>query len=476
MSVKKNFAFNSILLVSQYIIPLIVFPYISRVFGVEKIGLVNFADSIINYFILFSTLGLSIVGVRETAKNKNNPENLNKVFTEILSIHLILTTVILIAYVATILYFDKFKDNQVLFLIGASKLLFNVFLIEWFFSGIENFKFITIRSIAIKVIYVVLLFFFVTKQDDYLIYFGLTCLITIVNAVVNFYYARKYISLSFKGIELRTHIKSISTIGLYLILSSMYTTFNVAYLGIVSTNQSVGYYTTSLKLYTIILGFFSALNTVLIPRLSSLVAEKKDEAFNDLIQKSILFVSTFCFPVIMFGIVLAPQIIMILTGPGYEGAIICFRIIMPLIFIVGIAQILSNQILMSIKKDKELAITSFVGASLGITLNIWLVPLYKEVGTSVVVLASELSVTCLLYYFCMTRAKVRLPFNGILRNFLFSLPYLAICYSATMLLHNNLIILLVAGTISMLYFIISQLFFIKNEILLLQVRRFIPGI
>ena len=138
MSVKKNFAFNSVLLVSQYIIPLVVFPYISRIFGVEKIGLVNFVDSIVNYFILLSTLGLTLVGMRETAKNRNDRPKLNKVFSELLTVHVSMTVVVLVIYVIAIFTYDKFKENQVLYLIGASKLLFNVFLIEWFFSGMEN--------------------------------------------------------------------------------------------------------------------------------------------------------------------------------------------------------------------------------------------------------------------------------------------------------------------------------------------------
>lgn len=474
MSVKKNFVFNIILLLSQYIIPLIVFPYISRVFGVEKIGLVNFADSIVNYFILFSTMGMTLIGIRETAKNLNKPSELNKVFSELLLLHIIVTFAVLIFYIGSIFYFEKFNNHIVLYLIGASKLVFNVFLIEWFFRGIENFKFITIRSVFIKVIYVISLFILVKTKDDYGVYFLLTCGTVVLNGLVNSWYSRKYVSLVFNKLNLKRHLKSFFTIGVYMILTSMYTTFNVIYLGMVSNDISVGYYTTSLKLYAIILGLFSALNMVLIPRLSSLIADDNQLAFNELVNKSISFVCVFCFPVIMCGVVLAPQIIFILAGSGYEGAILCFRIIIPLIFIVGIAQILSNQILMSFKRDKDLAITSFIGAVIGISLNIILVPLYNEIGTSFVVLISELCVTAILYFYCIKYTKFVLPFKMILFNLVVSIPYLVISYlSIILFINKNLLILVSASFLGFIYFILSQFFIIKNQLVIDQCNKLI---
>lgn len=469
MSVKKNFIFNGILLVSQYIIPLIVFPYVSRVFGVERIGLVNFVDSIVNYFILFSTLGLTLTGIRETAKFKNDPQKLTKVFSELVSLHIIATFFVLIAYIVCIFSFDKLRENYLLYMIGASKLLFNVFLIEWFFRGIENFKFITIRSILIKVVYVFLLFALVKEKEDYHIYFFLTCGVTVINALVNCWYAKRHVSFTVRKLNIRRHFNSFLTIGGYLILNSMYTTFNVAYLGFVSGDTSVGNYTTSLKLYTIILGVFSALNIALVPRLNSLISENRSAAFNELIEKSIVFVCTLCFPVIMFGVVLAPEIIFILSGPGFEGAVFCFRIIIPLIFVVGMAQILSNQILMSLKRDKDLVITSAFGAFIGITLNIMLVSRYAEIGTSLVVLISEVSVTFFLMYFCNKHINLKFPLKNILLNLCYSAPYVVICFLARTYIQGSVTIIVFSLVISAVYFYVSQVWLIKNELILVQV-------
>lgn len=472
MSIKKNLLFNNILLASQYVIPLIVFPYTSRILGVEKIGLVNFADGIVNYFILFSTLGLTLTGVREVAKNRKNQAELNKVFSELITIHFLLTSVVAIIFTISIFYYSKFKLHQEIYFIGVSKLIFNLLLMEWFFSGMENFKFITIRSILIKVIYVVLIFILVKNSNDYIKYFVLTCSITVLNGIVNFWYSRKYVTFSFVNLNLKRHLTSFFTAGLYMVLTSMYTTFNVAYLGIVSDNHAVGNYTTSLKLYTIIIGVFTALNTVLLPKLSSLAAENDSHAFNVLINKSVSFVSTFCFPVIMSGIILAPQIIKIIAGPGFENAITCFRIIMPLIFIVGFAQILSNQILLSLKKERILAIISFIGAVFGVSFNIMLVPRYSEVGSSVVVLLSELIVTIMLYFCCVKFSDVNIKLGPVLNNFIISIPCALICYLLAHNLSNSLFIVLSSGLLCLIYFGVSQIMLVKNPLVLSAFYKF----
>ncbi|WP_460939616.1 oligosaccharide flippase family protein [Spirosoma humi] len=471
MSVTKNFIYNSVLLISQYLIPIIIYPYISRIFGVDKIGIVNWVDNTINYFILFSMLGLTLTGIRETAKHKNDIKMLSNVFAELIIIHMLLTLFITIVYIYIILNNDKFNEHKNLYFIGVIKLIFNVFLIEWYFRGTENFKFILNRSIIIKIIYVISIFIFVKRKEDYTIYFTITCLITLTSAIVNCWYAFKEIKFSFKRLNIQRHLKTYFTVGIYLILTSMYTTFNITYLGLVSNDISVGYYTTALKLYTIILGIFSALNTVVIPKLSSLIAEKKYNNFDELVDKSLTFIITLSFPVIICGITLAPQIILLLSGPGFEKSIICFRIIIPLIFIVGIAQILSNQILMSIKKDKELAYISLFGALVGITLNVLLVPKLREVGTSLVVLISELLVTATLYALCKKITKLKFPLNNLKLNILASLPYFFICRAVINNIKNTEFCVILSAIICAIYFIFSQKYLIKNKVILNQMDK-----
>jgi O-antigen/teichoic acid export membrane protein len=465
MSVKKNFIYNGILLVSQYIFPMLVFPYITRIFGASTLGMVSFVDGICDYFILFSTLGLTLTGLRAVAKSRDDKEVLSKTFSELLALHLLSTLIFVGIYVVLTMTVPRMRVNSDLFYISISKLVFNVFLIEWFYRGIENFKFITLRSIIVKVLYVALIFLLVKTKADYYIYYILTCSVVVFNAIINFSFVRTKVFFVYKNLNIRQHLMSYFTVGLYMLVTSMYTSFNIGFLGFVSNNTSVGYYSTSSKLFSIIMGFFGALNTVLIPRLSSLTQKDNDDEMMALINKSLGFLVTFCFPIIIVCLVLAKPIIHAISGAGFDGAIICFRLIIPLIFVLGLAQIFANQILMTLKKDRELLIASVTGAVLGVTLNILLVPKFKEVGTSLVLLVSEIIVTVVLYYFTIKYSSFRFPYVSVLKNLLFSIPYFCICYASLMLFSNPFLIIASASVLSGIYFVISQLFLLKNPLL-----------
>ena len=185
MSLKKNFIYSSVLTVSKYLFPLIVYPYVSRTLGLSNIGIVNFIDNIINYFVFVSMMGISTVGVREIAARKNNHEQLSKTFVSLLSLTAITTLIAIIALWISMYTVPKLIPHQNLLYIGLVELLFNFFLIEWFFTGMEEFKYITTRSIIVKCLYVASVFVFVRDSSDYVIYYVLSAAMVVINATIN---------------------------------------------------------------------------------------------------------------------------------------------------------------------------------------------------------------------------------------------------------------------------------------------------
>ena len=464
MGLKKNFIYNSILFLSQYVFPLITFPYISRVFGVEKVGLVNFTDSVVEYFVLLSLMGIGLVGLRECAKYKKDKDGLNKAFSGLLITHFLNTLIFLVVYLLLISFLDRFQENRTLFYIGASKILFCVFNVEWFYKGIENFRFITLRFLAVKILYVAAVFIWVKTPDDYIIYYALICGMTILNAFISIFCLKGRVSFVMKNIKFRQYLTPFYTIGFYAILTTLYTTLNIVFLGMYASDASVGNYSAALKLYMIIVGVFSALNIVLMPRLSFLHKDNQPKFFDDLINKSMTFVITLSFPLIFLCGSLASEFITVLAGREFSGAIACFQIIIPLVFIIGMSQIFANQILMSIKKDKELIIASTIGGIISIILSIFFVPIYKESATSYILLFSESIVMILLFCYSRKFYNIQIPLRFIGKNLICSFPYLLLGYGCNLLISNNIIALFVAGIIACLYFFISQYYFIKNEI------------
>ena len=438
-SIKKNFAYKSVLTLSTYLINFISFPYVARVLGVERIGLVNFVDNTVNYFLLFATMGVGLLGVREIAAVKEDKKRRDQVYSSMLALNLLFTLVSLGIYLLCISTIPKLCQYDELFYIGTAKILFTVFLVEWFFTGVENFRYITLRSILIKVLYIISVFLFVRDTSDYRLYFILTVGVVVLNALINQLYIRKFVRVRWNNIQLFKYLKQNVTLGIYTLMTSMYLTFNVMYLGLVSNNTEVGYYTTAFKLYSVILGFFTAFTNVMLPRMSSLLANGEKDRFQELVNRSFSVMATCCIPLILCSMIMAPQIVYILSGPGYEGAILPMRIIMPAAFAVGVAQVLAIQVLMPMKKDKVLLIASIIGAVVSLLINLLVVPSVKSVGSAVVLLCSEMGVTGMYVWYVLSQELILIPIKAIGKNVLFSLPSVVICLGCGRWIDNELL-------------------------------------
>lgn len=464
-NLKKNILYSSILTTANYIFPLLTYPYVSRVLGVEKIGICNFVDSIINYFILFSTLGIATIGIREIAKNRNNKENLNATFNSLFFLNTITTTIILILLIAAINIIPQLYEHKELMYIGVFKLIFNYLLVEWLYKGLEDFKYITNRTIAIKCLYVISVFIFIHDENDYKLYYLISSLMIIINSIVNIIYSRKYVDYSLHNIHIKQFIKPFIILGIYMILTSMYTSFNVAFLGFTSGETEVGYYTTATKLYSIILSIFSAFTGVMLPRMSALVTENKIDEFKLLLEKSVNLLFGFSIPIIIFTIIFAHSIILLLSGKGYEGAIIPMQIVMPLILIIGYEQILVIQTLIPLKKDKSILINSIIGACIGILLNILLVSTYKSIGSAIVWLISEISVLMIAQFFVQKVIKIGFPIKYLFKSISYNIPLAIILNSLYKFTEGDPIIkLLFAIGIMATYSFILQYFIMKNTL------------
>ncbi len=469
-SIRKNFAYNSFLVVSERVITLILFPYCTRVLGVEKFGTVNFAQTIVQYFTFFAVMGVATIGAREIAKQRDK-QGLNECFSSMIVLSSIFTLITLLIYVPLIFFIDKLQVNKELYLFGGLQILFSAFCIEWFYRGIEDFKYITIRSFSIRLIYVLLVFIFVRESSDYTTFFYLTVWMVVANSIVNYWFARRHVSLKLSGINWRKYFKSSLTLGAYSILTSMYTTFNVVYLGFAWDDTQVGLYTTAIKMYIIVLGFYSAFTGVMLPRMSSVIADSDMERFKSLIQKSLELLYVFSFPMIVFLFVMSPEIIYVLAGEEFMPAVLLSRIVVPMLFVVGLAQVFSFQIIIPCGLDNVTFKAALIGAIAGIFLNLWLTTQYSAIGTCLTVVFTELIVTS--YYFYVVRAKHLMTFEirDIVRHVLYSLPYILICVLTKLYCDNMFINLGLASVFCLVYFIISQYYFIKNENFLLMVNR-----
>ena len=464
MGVVKNFTYNSILTLSSYIVSLLVFPYISRILGVDNIGIVGFVDNTINYFVIFASLGINTVGIRSIAACGNDREKRSQVFSALIVWGFILSVSVCIIYIVAIFTIPRLYEHKELYYIGLSKLLFTPLLIEWFYIGIEKFKYIAIRSIIIKILYAVSVIVFVNDVDDLSIYFILASVFIVISSLINIFYSKNFISLRLRNLNLGHYIKQILSFGMFQILISMYTTFNVIYLGFVSNDMEVGYYYTALKLFVILIGFLVAFTSVMLPRMSSLLAEGNKDAFNAMVNKSFNALFTFSIPLLIGGAVLAPQIIWIISGQGYEGAIVPMQIMMLLLLISGVSQLNANQVVIPMHRDKVLLIITPIVAILGLTLNFLLVAKYAALGTAVVYFLSESTGAALGLIYSLKNKLFVFPIKMLMINLFYSIPYVLFCWGATKMYLSPINTLIMAIIMCFLDFVFAQLKLIKNEI------------
>lgn len=465
MSIKRNFIFNSLLTVSGYVFTLLTYPYISRVLGLSNVGIVNFVDGLINYFILFAMMGVGTVGIREVAINKNDRNELSKTFSGVITLNTISTLIAIVVLLTAMYTVPTLYPYRDLLYIGVCKLLFNILLVEWFFTGLEDFAYITKRTIAIKFLYVAAVFLLVREASDYKIYYLLCVLTIIVNGLVNIVYCRKFISFTLRGLTIRPYLNTFFSIGFYVIIGSMYTSFNVAWLGFVSGTDEVGYYTTATKLHTVILALLTAFQNVMFPRVTSLLAEGKRDEYHEKLHVAVDSLLAFSFPIVITAIIFGPQILHLLVGDGYEGAYLPFRIIMPLIFVIGYEQIVCIQILMAMKQDKKLLINSCIGAASGLILNILFVSRLGAVGSSLVWLISEIIIMLGAQYWVSKTTEFRFPWSQIMKYTLVYSPVAIILVSIShYCVYSDTVMIGIAFIVITIYSAVTQAIILKNPI------------
>lgn len=403
-SVKQNYFYSLLNTISGLLFPIITFPYVARILMADGIGQVNFYLSIISYISMFAGLGIPTYAIREIARVKSNVKVMNQVAVEILLLHIFLTLLGYIVVWIVALTVAQVQVNLPLFFILSTNLFFIAIGCEWFFQGIEDFKYITIRGLIVKIIAAVLLFVFVKDRSD-LLYYGAYSVIGVVGGnIFNAFRLRKFIKVRF--LELRElhpmrHLIPSLRIFLLNVVASIYLQLDTVMLGFLKGNEAVGYYTGAIKLTKMLMGITSSLCVVLLPRLSNLVVENQHEEFDRLLKKALDYVITIAAPMSMGLIIMAPTLVYLFCGEGYVPSISTMQITAPIVLFISISYVLVQSIF-SLGKENITIITGVVGALTNVTINFMLIPHLAQDGAAIGTLLAEFSVM-IAYLFIIRR-------------------------------------------------------------------------
>ena len=420
-----NAAFNITYRLLNVVFPLISATYLARVLSPAGVGKVAYAQNIVSYFLMFAVMGIPEYGTREIAKAQKNPGLTNKLFSELMVINFCSTAVMCAAYY--LFARVMFTDDYQLYMILGLELVFNFLNIDWLYQGKEEYGYITLRSILVKVLSLTALFIFVRAQQDYLIYAMILCLGTGCNYFYNVLHARSIVRLSFRNLHVRRHLRPILTLLLSATAASLYNKVDITMLGWMASDAAVGYYTNAYKIIIIVLTLVTALAAVFFPRLSY-VYETDRKLYNEYLSIGLKVTLTLAVPCCMGLLLTATDLITVMFGEAFAPAAAVVKILAAFTIVRGAGDLLCYQAIISSGNETALIKSRIVAGVANIVLNAIWIPRFSHAGAAWASLVSELIVNGILLRYSLSFAKPQIS-----RKFLFSLGISAMVMSATVL-------------------------------------------
>ena len=396
-SIKINFIMNAILTVSNVIFPIISFPYASRILTPDGTGKVSTAMSVIAFFNIFAQLGIPTYGIKACAQVRDNREELTRTAHELLMINLIMSFVMYVLLFFAILFVPVLKDEKLLYVIVSATILLTSIGMEWLYKGLEQYAYITARSVIFKLVSLVLLFILIHAKKDYALYGFITIFATSASNILNFINARKYIDLKPVGnYNLKRHLKPVGVFLGMACATTIYTNLDRVMLRYMTDDTEVGLYDAAVKIKHVMQTVVNSLGAVLLPRASYYVEMNMKDAFRKVASKALSFVFMFAGAVTIYFIVMAKASVLLVSGSLYEGAALPMQIIFPTVLIIGVSYILGLQVLVPLGREKELLYAETGGAIIDVIINILLIKYFRSAGVAIGTLAAEIFVMAYL--------------------------------------------------------------------------------
>jgi len=464
-SLKLNMILNAIKGIMSIVFPLISFPYVSRILGVEALGKYNFAISVISYFILLSGLGINTYAVREGARYRNDKEKLNKLANQIFSINLISTIISYILLFVLIIIVPKFQEYTTLLIILSLQLIFGTIGIEWLYAIYEDYKYITIRSIIFQIMSMLALFILVKSENDIYIYTSITVFSCVGSNILNYLHSRKYCKVKFtKDFELSKHIKPIMILFAMNVTVSIYVNSDITILGFLENEYAVGIYSISTKIYSIIKKVLLAILSVSIPRLSSFLGKNDKEQFDKVASNIYKTLFTLVLPAMLGIMLLNKEIILIVSNPNYLEATTSLILLgISLIPVFG-AYYWSQCILIPLKKDSVVLKATIVSSIVNIALNFILIPIWSLNAAAFTTVIAE----TIVFIWCRVKAKklVRLDsmFNLLLKVLVGCLGIVVSVLLVKQFIEDYIVCTIISITVSIIVYAIIEIL-LKNDVM-----------
>ncbi len=399
-SIKTNYILSVLRIASIAVIGIFTIPHVSRVLGPENLGKVEYIYTILNYFVLFSGLGIPMYGIREISKCRDNSRERNILVLELYLI-LFITTIISYVGIISMYQFSYFAEYRDLILVMCCMVFLSNIGAEWYFQGTENQLFITVRNVVLRLISFGLIIYFINVSSDYKIYAFLLVLATFGANILNFVIIIKEVlkeKIKRSEIDIRRHLKPILTIFIATISVNIYLQLDNLLIGSISGDKYVGYYAIANKLIRFVISFITIIGAVLLPRVSYLFLNDK-QRYQDYVYKSFNILALMSIPFTVFFLVFANQIVFYMGGKDFSASILTMKLLSPLCFIVSMAYYMGFIILYPQNKERVYTVATIISAIFSLGVNYFAISYYQQNGAAVIAVISELLAIGIMYYY-----------------------------------------------------------------------------
>lgn len=387
----ENFFSLSFLQISNYFLPLITLPYLVRVLGPDKFGLLAFYQSFIQFFYVLTDYGFNYSATREISINREDKSKTSMIFSAVMTIKAILVVLSLLVITIIVLLFPKFGKEWLVIYLTFGFIVGQALFPRWFFQGIEKMKLLSILSVTAKLFFTVLVFVIIKNSSDYIYVPLLNSLGLIIAGIISLIFVKKSFKVDFVKPTL-DELKVQLVEGWYLFIStlgtSLYTTANAFILGLFTNNTIVGYYSAAEKIVKTIQDLMSPIFYTIYPYLSKLVIESKEKALG-LIRRILKYVSIGAFIVSVLIFLFAEFISRIILGNNFDNSIIILKILAVIPFIGGINIILTSLTMLSFDYKKAFSKIIVSAGFVNIICTLILVPIYSAIGSGIAVIIAE---------------------------------------------------------------------------------------
>lgn len=434
ISILKNVMYKFFLEVFRIIIPIISVPYIYRIFKPEIMGQIEFSQSIVGYFFVFAGFGVYRYGLREMSRIKNNEAKRDKLFTELFLISTISSILVTIVYLFYV-YF-KFNSNILLknmLLINSIHLISYIFYIEWINEAFENYKFISQKTIFLKILNFIYIFLFIKISDDFYKYLFLINIFTFINNFISFIYIKRYIKFNFKNLKIKRYLFSLIVLLLISNINILYTQLDKMALGFYSKDISeVAYYGVAQKIMSILMVLIMSIINVTMPRLSFYLGQNQKNEYEDMFNKILPFIYLLLFPIGIGIIILSKEISLFFGGVAYLSAQAVVTVFGIRIIIVSVESLLSNHVIFLNQKEKVMAVILGICGILNFVMKYLLIKFnyFNAASAIFTTMVAEIVIVVLDYLYIKKYLKLNLEVFEIknLKYLVFSFLFFPIGY------------------------------------------------